>query len=155
MSILGAIYAAHANEKREEWLAQREKEVAELEKKLDDTEKVLAYYQAGKIQKIEELESTIKKLKGIHLDPCKCPCCGKEDCEWHMGLHTNEAFLEAEVERLTRARIGDAEIIGRWQCQAEKAEARLTAANRAVSAIKNADIKAMAYLYDEYKKNGK
>jgi len=45
-------------------------------------------------------------------------------------LKTAEAELErlrAELTETQRARVGDAEIIGRWQCQAEKAEAELSA----------------------------
>jgi hypothetical protein len=42
------------------------------------------------------------------------------------AAHAQEvAQLQAERTRLQRARIGDSEIIGRWQCQAEKAEAHV------------------------------
>lgn len=40
---------------------------------------------------------------------------------------TEQARLRQEVHRLQVARIGDSEIIGRWMCQAEKAEADLLA----------------------------
>jgi len=50
------------------------------------------------------LKAEVKRMKGIHPDPCKCPCCGQDDCEWHIGFHTNEEFLEQEIKRLTEER---------------------------------------------------
>lgn len=49
------------------------------------------------------------------------------------AAHENTA-LRQEVERLQRARIGDTEIIGRWQCQAETAEARVLALGQQLEA---------------------
>lgn len=67
---------------------------------LDDWKGLLVTELKAKEEEIARLKDENNKLKGVHPDPCKCPCCGKEDCEWHEGFHTNEAYLESEVARL-------------------------------------------------------
>jgi hypothetical protein len=53
----------HETGKRDATVISLTGRVEELEKKLNDTEKALAYYQAGKIQKIEELEKEVERLE--------------------------------------------------------------------------------------------
>lgn len=54
--------------------------------------------------------------------------CGLVDVALIVEAVNTHAELQAEVARLQVARIGDTEIIGRWMCQCESAEAQLTEA---------------------------